>query len=190
MQPMHSLRHACMHACSELLRLRASRHGSCKPHASRPGGRGGGSGRAHTKVALIGVMAGQALHGTQVGLECLVSLLLQSLLQAHQSLSQSVNQPQQLLSDWTQEAAPEQLFHREGNQDPNNDPNQDQKRLLQPTPMSQSVTVTSLSLSHNNHSVNYLYHLLTHTNCSVSHTRLCHILLAFWDEEVIDRDGL
>lgn len=43
---------------------------------------------ALTKVTLVGVVTGQALHGTQVGLECLVSLLLQSLLQPHQSLNQ------------------------------------------------------------------------------------------------------
>lgn len=46
-----------------------------------------GKGGALTKVALIGIVAGQALHGTQVGLECLMSLLLQSLLQSHQSFS-------------------------------------------------------------------------------------------------------
>lgn len=40
-----------------------------------------------TKVALVGVVAGQALHGTQIGLERLMSLLLQSLLQSQQSPS-------------------------------------------------------------------------------------------------------
>lgn len=41
-----------------------------------------------TKVALVGVVAGQALHGTQIGLERLMGLLLQSLLHTQQSLSQ------------------------------------------------------------------------------------------------------
>ncbi len=37
-----------------------------------------------TKVALVGVVGGQALHGAQALLEGLMSLLLQSLLQPHQ----------------------------------------------------------------------------------------------------------
>ena len=41
-------------------------------------------GQQLTKVALVGVVGGQALHGAQALLKSLMSLLLQSLLQTHQ----------------------------------------------------------------------------------------------------------
>jgi len=44
-----------------------------------------------TKVALVGVVGGQALHGAQTLLKCLMSLLLKSLLQAHQNNNSVTN---------------------------------------------------------------------------------------------------
>ena len=106
---MHSLRHACSLIARNCKHSRASRRVDCNTHVPKCAQTGVKPSRAHTKVALIGVMAGQALHGTQVGLECLVSLLLQRLLQPHQSHSQSIshnkhslNHPHQLLSSMNQ----------------------------------------------------------------------------------------